>query len=112
MLVLRWGLSCALLTCAACSLEPAASGDSCTRSSQCKPGLACVFPTGDGNAKEGRCSADLTSLYDPSQVPMLTPDAGAVMLDAGPMMMPMMMMPPDPADASAVVDASAVADAG
>src|SRR6476646_8348230 len=105
MLVLRWCLSCALLTCAACSLEPASSGDSCTRSSQCKPGLACVLPTGDSKAKEGRCSADLTTLYDPSQVPMLMPEADPMMpvMDAGPMMMPMMMLPEDPAaDASMV----------
>jgi hypothetical protein len=102
MPLLRWSLSGALLLCAACSLDPASSGERCTRSAQCKAGLACVFPTGDGSAREGRCSADLSSLYDPSQVPMLTPDAGARMV----------AMPPADAGANGDASVTAAPDAG
>jgi hypothetical protein len=82
MIALRRSAFCLLLCCGACSLDPAAKGETCTRSSQCAPGLGCVYPAGDSNAKEGHCGADLSSLYDPSQVPMLTPDAGLQVADA------------------------------
>jgi hypothetical protein len=59
-----------------CSLEKVGKGATCTRSTQCATGLACVYPKGDGQAKAGKCSGDLSSLNDPSQVPKLTPDAG------------------------------------
>ena len=74
MVTLRWSLLLALCFACACSLEPVVSGQRCTRSTQCKAGLACVYPSGDGTAAEGHCSADLTSLYDPNQVPMLGQD--------------------------------------
>ena len=66
-----------------CSLEKSGKGDTCTRSAQCAAGLACIYPDGTGKAKEGKCSSDLSSLYDPSQVPMLMPDTGVPAVDAG-----------------------------
>jgi hypothetical protein len=47
---------------AACTSKPVGPGESCTRSSQCKLGLACI---------EGRCSDDLDALRGQSTVPML-----------------------------------------
>src|SRR5262245_42340220 len=72
------GLVC---VAAACSTSPGTSGDACTRSAQCEPGLACI---------EGECSGDPQALGAQGQVPMLMPepvdagrpDAGALM-DAG-----------------------------
>jgi hypothetical protein len=66
-----------------CSLEKGGKGDTCTRSAQCATGLACIRPDGDGMTKEGKCSSDLSSLYDPDQIPMLMPDTGVPEVDAG-----------------------------
>lgn len=60
----------------ACTASSAGQGEPCTRSAQCEPGLACIQPAG-ARASEGRCGSDLSSLYDPDQIPRWTaPDAG------------------------------------
>jgi hypothetical protein len=53
---------------AACTSKPVGPNESCTRSSQCKIGLACI---------DGRCSDDLDALRGQSTVPMLMPDEPA-----------------------------------
>jgi len=45
-----------------CSVEVANKGGSCTRSTECASGLACV---------KGRCSDDLRSVANQSKVPKL-----------------------------------------
>lgn len=72
-----------MVTAGGCSLEKGGKGDTCTRSAQCAAGLACIRPDGNGTAKEGKCSSDLSPLYDPSQIPMLMPDTGVPSVDAG-----------------------------
>jgi hypothetical protein len=66
-----------------CSLEKGGNGDTCTRSTQCATGLACIYPDGSARAKEGKCSSDLSSLNDPNQVPMLMMDMGMAAVDGG-----------------------------
>lgn len=61
-----WWLTVFLGSIAGCTAKPAGAGESCTRSSQCKVGLACI---------EGRCSSDLDALQNQSMVPMLMPEA-------------------------------------
>lgn len=51
----------------ACSVEEAAEGKSCIRSTECKMGLVCIA---------GTCSSDLSQIEDPGEVPQLMPDAG------------------------------------
>jgi hypothetical protein len=68
---------------AGCSLERAGAGGACTRSTQCAAGLVCVLPKHNASANEGKCSADVSSLNDPTQVPKLMPDAGADAAAAG-----------------------------
>jgi hypothetical protein len=72
-----------MVSAAGCSLEKGGKGDTCTRSAQCARGLACIRADGDGTAKEGKCSSDLSPLYDPDQIPMLMPDTGVPQVDAG-----------------------------
>jgi hypothetical protein len=60
-----WWLTVFLGAGAGCTAKPADAGESCTRSSQCKVGLACI---------EGRCSNDLDALQNQSMVPMLMPE--------------------------------------
>jgi hypothetical protein len=50
----------------ACSWSTGGSGDTCTRSTECNGGLACI---------EGACSDDLSALEDPGSVPVLVRDA-------------------------------------
>lgn len=52
----------ALCLIAGCSLEEARAGDSCRRSTECQPGLACV---------QGKCSKDLGPIAEQSTVPDL-----------------------------------------
>jgi hypothetical protein len=74
-----------MMAAAGCSLEKGGKGDTCTRSAQCAVGMACIGINAGGTdkPKEGKCSSDLSSLYDPSQIPMLMPDAGVPAADAG-----------------------------
>jgi hypothetical protein len=87
----------------ACSVEEGGAGQDCLRSAECAQGLVCI---------EGVCSDDLSSIADPGEVPMLTPeeaslepesDAGAVPVDAA-----MVMPPSDAAITMPPVDAAMV----
>lgn len=100
----------------ACSVEEGGAGQDCLRSAECAPGLVCI---------EGICSDDLSSIADPGEVPMLTPedagmapepDAGALPIDAAMMMPPadaaITMPPVDAAATMPPVDAAMPADGG
>jgi hypothetical protein len=72
-----------LVAAAGCSLEKGRKGDTCTRSAQCAAGLVCIGINAGSTdkPKDGKCSSDLSSLNDPSQIPMLMPGMPAA--DAG-----------------------------
>ena len=72
-----------------CSVKEGGAGADCVRSTECQMGLVCI---------EGMCSADLSLIADPGEVPELVPDAGMEMTPADGGDVGMQMMPP--ADAS------------
>jgi hypothetical protein len=60
----------ALIALAGCNRDAVGSGDSCTRSSECEKGLACV---------EGKCSSNLNGIANAGTVPMLMMEMPAEM---------------------------------
>jgi hypothetical protein len=71
----------------ACSVEEGGAGQDCLRSAECAPGLVCI---------EGVCSDDLSSIANPGEVPMITPEEADMEPepDAGPMPVDAAMMLP------------------
>lgn len=95
-LIASFGMTCFLaLGCAQTTAVPA--GGSCFRSSQCVPGHVCV---------SGVCSTDISSLEAG-----VVPDAGNMMVDAGPAIDGAVDAGPPGVDSGPPVDAGPV-DAG